>query len=382
MIVFLLTMIIVLILAMGIPSPVRMVKKMLQKLSHARTTKIFGNGYIEAKELYLFRFGVVPNETYIANVDMSKAYGYINENYGDLIIEVFQSSYFNREDDKQVFRDTIFVLKAGIMIELAGEFVEIFHTREGYEFADKVLRAMKDFTAPEKEKEYEINIITYTNNKLGLKRLDIKPTNLDINLYYNDDFARVDELVRTRLAKENDKGIVLLHGLPGTGKTTYLRHLIGSLDKKVLFVSPSAAGNLMDPDFIDLLIDNPNAVLVIEDAENIMMDRKYNHGSSVSNLLNLSDGLLSDCLGVHIICTFNSDLNLIDPALLRQGRLIARYEFGKLGIEKAKKLSVTMGFDNTIDKPMTIAEIANQHEVVAERKIEVIGFRRHETMMN
>ena len=85
---------------------------------------------------------------------------------------------------------------------------------------------------------------------------------------------------KPRLNRESDKGIILLHGLPGTGKTTYLRHLIGGLKKKVLFVSPSVAGNLMNPEFIDLLIENPNSVLIIEDAENIMMDRKYNSDSS------------------------------------------------------------------------------------------------------
>ena len=116
------------------------------------------------------------------------------------------------------------------------------------------------------------------------------------------------QLIKERLAKENDKGIVLLHGLPGTGKTTYLRYLIGNLKKKVMFVSPSVAGNLMNPEFMDLLLDNPNSVLVIEDAENIIMDRKYSNQSSVSNLLNISDGLLSDCLNVQIICTFNSEL--------------------------------------------------------------------------
>ena len=61
-----------------------------------------------------------------------------------------------------------------------------------------------------------------------------------------------------------------------------------------MFLSPDVAGNLMDPDFIQLLINNPNSVLIIEDAENIIMDRKMNNSSSVSNLLNISDGLLAD----------------------------------------------------------------------------------------
>jgi hypothetical protein len=189
------------------------------------------------------------------------------------------------------------------MIELGHDYAEIFFSNDLFDYADKLMEVFVGFKAPDKEEEYEINIITYSAGNLELKQLEIKPTPLDIGLFYNDDFAKVDKVIKDRLAKDGDKGIVLLHGLPGTGKTTYLRHLIGSIKKKVLFVSPSVAGNLMNPEFIDLLIDNPNAVLVIEDAENIIMDRKYSSNSSVSNLLNISDGLLSDCLNVQIICT-------------------------------------------------------------------------------
>jgi len=185
-----------------------------------------------------------------------------------------------------------------------------------------------------------------------------------------------DEIIRKRLGRKEDKGIVLLHGLPGTGKTTYLRYLIGKIKKRVLFLSPAVAENLMNPDFIQLLIDNPNTVLIIEDAENIIMDRKYSAGSSVSNLLNISDGLLADFLNVQLICTFNSSLTFIDSALLRKGRLIAKYEFGKLGAAKAQRLSDHLGFDRVIEKPMTIAEIANPNEKEQkETKLEVIGFR-------
>jgi ATP-dependent 26S proteasome regulatory subunit len=150
-----------------------------------------------------------------------------------------------------------------------------------------------------------------------------------------------------------------------------------------LFLSPGAAANIMDPDFIDLLINNPNSVLVIEDVENIIMDRKISNNQTVSNLLNISDGLLADFLNVQLICTFNNSLTLVDSALLRKGRLIAKYEFGKLGIEKSKRLSTHLGFNNVITQPMTIAEIANPHEQEHKvERIEVMGFRRQEIMMN
>jgi SpoVK/Ycf46/Vps4 family AAA+-type ATPase len=208
--------------------------------------------------------------------------------------------------------------------------------------------------------------------------MEIKRTKLDLNLFYETDFLQTDELIRKRLNKKDDKGIVLLHGLPGSGKTSYLRYLVGKIKKRVLFLSPSVAGNLMNPDFIELLIDNPNTVLIIEDAENIIMDRKHNAGSAVSNLLNISDGLLADFLNVQLVCTFNNALTLVDSALMRKGRLIARYEFGKLDVLKSQRLSNHFGFDTIIKKPMTIAEISNQHEKdQQEQRIEVIGFRRN-----
>ena len=143
------------------------------------------------------------------------------------------------------------------------------------------------------------------------------------------------------------------------------------------------AADITSPDFIELLVSNPNSVLIIEDAENVIMDRKLNNNASVSNLLNISDGLLADFLNVQLICTFNNSLTLVDSALMRKGRLIAKYEFGKLGVEKAQRLSDHLGFNNVIAKPMTIAEIANPDEKEAiQPQVQVMGFRRQEVMMN
>lgn len=52
-----------------------------------------------------------------------------------------------------------------------------------------------------------------------------------------------------------------------------------------------------------------DSVLIVEDAENIIMDRRQNSSSSVSNLLNISDGLLADFLNVQLVFTFNNALS-------------------------------------------------------------------------
>ena len=180
-----------------------------------------------------------------------------------------------------------------------------------------------------------------------------------------------------RLSKENDKGLVLLHGKQGTGKTSYIRYLISSLKKKIIFLPLNMAGEITSPNLISVLVENPNSIFIIEDAENIIMDREKNGQSPVSALLNISDGLLSDCLNIQIICSFNTDITKVDTALMRKGRLIAKYEFKELEVEKAQKLSRKLGFDVIINSPMTLTEIYNQEEKDFQqtKKFNQIGFR-------
>lgn len=346
-------------------------------------SQLFDNHFVEPKAFFLKEFNEIPAIAFIGHLDTGAILAMINEKQFGEPIATYQRNYYKWKEAKMEFSKTLVVMKNKLMIMLGEDYAEILFCNKEYEMVHNMVLAFCKHKEAEKEADFEINIITQSNYGLDLKSLAIQPTELDIDLYYNDDFKAVDSVIKERLSKENEKGIVLLHGLPGTGKTTYLRHLIGRLKKKVLFVSPGVAGNLMNPEFMDLLLDNPNAVLIIEDAENIIMDRRYSSQSSVSNLLNISDGLLSDCLNVQIICTFNSAVTMIDEALMRKGRLIARYEFGKLETVKAKNLSTHLGLDQLTTKPMTLAEITNPDENFHEAvHTSVIGFMREAALAN
>jgi hypothetical protein len=91
------------------------------------------------------------------------------------------------------------------------------------------------------------------------------------------------------------------------------------------------------------------------------MKRQGQHNQAISNILNLSDGILGDCLNIQIVSTFNTDLKNIDDALLRKGRLIARYKFDALTEDRVRKLSATLGVEFNKDFKI-LADIYNSRE--------------------
>ncbi|MEZ5016245.1 MAG: AAA family ATPase [Flavipsychrobacter sp.] len=337
-------------------------------------TSLFDYGNPHAKTLFVKLFGKLANCIEIYQVNTEKIYNYITTHYQKEIKQEVNNSEIYANNKKANKTYCLLILKNEILIEIGNDYCEIYYSGEECPLVLELSKALPKCKASRK-KPLEINLITTGDHGLTLNSMNVKRTRLDLKLNYDDDFIEVDKLIRDRLNKKKDKGIVLLHGLPGTGKTTYIRYLVGKLKKKMLFVPPNIASQIGNPELIKLLINNPDSILIIEDAESIIMQRQAGETSSVSNLLNISDGLLSDFLNVQIICTFNSAIGSIDEALMRKGRLIAKYEFKKLPIEKAQALSDKHGFNKTIKEPMSIAEVMNQNDKSHQKKAVQIGFR-------
>lgn len=338
---------------------------------------VFDYRFIEVKSFYLSLHQTFPNINFVGNIDGERAYNAFSAAHADLIESTHTYRWYEKARKRYMFNRTVLVLKHNYVLEFNDDYLDILHDGSAPELLEAFTVLAYKFREKVRRHKPEVSLVIRGAEGLELKDMEIKRTRLDLDLYYDDDFKAVDELLYKRLNKKADKGIVLLHGLPGTGKTTYLRYLIARIRKRVLFLSSNMAGNLMSPAFIELLIDNPDSVIIIEDAEQVIMDRRANSHSSVSTLLNISDGLLADVLNTQLICTFNSPLTLVDSALMRKGRLIARYEFGKLPVTKAQRLSDRMGMGKMITTPQSLAEIMNPEPVTPKPEYNrVIGFRR------
>lgn len=210
--------------------------------------------------------------------------------------------------------------------------------------------------------------ISQSSHGFELEQMNI-PTEYDessIDLLYNDEFKSVHETIVSYI-DGNKKGLVLLHGLPGSGKTSYIKQLISKGGtRKLVYIPPHLASSIASPAFISFVRDKlKSCVLVIEDAEEILRDRAgTGDTTAVSNLLNISDGILGEALNILIICTFNVEKEFIDKALLRKGRMICEYYFGELELEKSINLVKSLfGEDAELtiapDEQRTLANIFN-----------------------
>lgn len=165
-------------------------------------------------------------------------------------------------------------------------------------------------------------------------------------------------------------GLAILEGSPGTGKTSYLRHLMGQLKDthRFYFIAPTCLKILEEPEFIGFWSSERAAysdrmlVVILEDADDALMTRETDNRDKVSAILNLSDGMLSDFLRLHVICTINCTAAEIDPALLRPGRLVSHRVFKRLDIPQATALASSLGKTLPPAQDYSLAEVFTEDE--------------------
>ncbi|KAG2193996.1 hypothetical protein INT47_004998 [Mucor saturninus] len=189
----------------------------------------------------------------------------------------------------------------------------------------------------------------------------------------------------------NDRGIpyrrgYLLHGPPGTGKTSFIQSLASKVKMNVAILNLSAAAN--DDALSTALAQVPKScILVIEDLDHYQFEEgvpekqdgktppKEKNTVSVSGILNAIDGITS--LEESIIFMTCNDINTIPPALIRPGRVDLKLHMGYLDNYQAQL--IFWKFFCMPEKEKSLYDIERKKYPVLDRTVNelIIRIRDH-----
>jgi hypothetical protein len=342
-------------------------------LTHVSVLKDSDN--YNADKIYLAYHSEVPCSLSFGDVDHLAFLIKFRSQFGNLILKEIYDKFFEASGEERL-NDHILLLSHKILIYIEKRSVCILAPDPELEPVLQIIELVRKFQK-KKRKKPEVCVIVSDSYGLGTKEIKFKKLNLDLKSNYQDGFPEFHLDVVKELKKKWESGLYLFHGKPGTGKSTYIRYLVKQIRKKTIFLSPKLAGNLDGVEMVKILLNNKNSLLVIEDAEGLIVSRNQERNAHLSTILNLTDGILGESLGIQIIATFNTDLQNIDPALKRKGRLKSAYEFKALSTEKANFLLKEQKTNYIATTEMTLAEIFNisEEEYYKSPGRKVVGFK-------
>ena len=147
----------------------------------------------------------------------------------------------------------------------------------------------------------------------------------------------------------HDRGIpyrrgYLLHGPPGSGKSSFIQALAGELDYNIAIINLSERGMTDDRLNFLLTVIPQRTLVLLEDADAAFANRRVQtdaHGYQGANvtfsgLLNALDGVASTEQRIHFLTT--NHLERLDSALVRPGRVDLSVRLGDVTRWQSEKL--------------------------------------------
>lgn len=316
---------------------------------------------------FVFKNGVLPNELSI-DVDLdcrkfdtemiSSLGSEIVERYTDEQISTLGFDENGNKSKNSISIDYVLRKETFISINWRGDTIKLFYKTEDCPYIEQIMSVIQK-SIKKNEDEANFYMLSNDGSYLSLSKMNFKFNDkYSIDELYNDDLINKQNTIDDFIHNAKS-GLMLFHGNPGTGKTSFIKSLIRKNEAtKFIYMPNQMFSQIEAPSFINFFANHQDSIIVIEDAEALLTERKEGN-TSISTLLNLTDGMLGEALRIKVICTFNCDINQIDSALKRKGRLKFSYDFKELSIDKTNALLIKAGHKHTSEEPMVLTDIIN-----------------------
>lgn len=143
--------------------------------------------------------------------------------------------------------------------------------------------------------------------------------------------------------------IMVLYGPPGTGKTSFIRDFLCEMNINS-YISYDLKILTSDSTFVNYVTGSTFDAIVIEDADDLLTSERGDSNKVIAKILNVSDGLIKLPRKKLIFSTNLTNVDEIDPAIIRPGRCFDVMEFRELTRDEAHAAAVTLGVTIETDK--------------------------------
>lgn len=289
------------------------------------------------------------------------------ESYNQTIYEILDNKDVkilnSAIDEANQSYGTIFWFKEVLVIvDISNKWISLALASNDKQAIDQTIEWLKEVFPPEPDEiDGKVKVrfwyITTSGPKHVIRTISVPDWQKIEDNYDTDTLKDLEFLIKDYKPQAGGQ-LIILSGVPGTGKSYYLRSLLYMwkdwcsaeyvLDPENLFggaqgyMADLVLRNSYDDEF-DYVSDeedrNKWKLLILEDSGDLLRsdasDRVGQQG--LSRLLNLVDGLIGQGLRVLVLITTNEDFDKFHPAVSRDGRCAAAIKFNPLSREKAER---------------------------------------------
>ena len=190
-----------------------------------------------------------------------------------------------------------------------------------------------------------VSVVYYypARDEVGQNWINIKIA--DIPTIIPELFPSINIAALANSFKTSVDPILLLYGVPGVGKTTFLKFLLSTgAYKNVAYVKDISI--MHKGEFWSHVASAKHDMLIFDDLDFALAPRKEGDKGFVSNLLSYSDGIFSS--KTKVVITTNQPIERIDGALVRPGRCFDFLTLDPLAFDEGQEVWTTvLGMDLT-----------------------------------